>query len=333
MDRLLRSFAALTVVLALCGSQAANAQSPKALKKATLMLNWYPYGEHAAFYYGLQKGFFKDEGIDLTIQPGGGSAKTVQAVAAGQIQFGWADAPSVIKNVSAGASVKSIGVFLQTTPASIEYFATQNIHKPSDLKGKTVAVTPGDALFQTFPAFLAANKLSPDDVHQVNIDPAGKLAALIEGKVDTLIGFFNDQAPTIEQRSGKKVDVLKFADHGVNFYGTGVVVSDDLLKSDAPLAKAFMKATIRSWEEAEKHRADAVAAEETLAEKAPPKDVLAHQFDLTLSLLHTPGSKGKKPGINNAKDWQNTIDLFAKYSEIKNAGPPSAYWDGSIAGS
>ena len=71
MNRLLRALLALVVVVGLTGPAIGADQKP--LRKVTLMLNWYPYGEHAAFYYGLDKGFFKDAGIDLTIQPGGGS--------------------------------------------------------------------------------------------------------------------------------------------------------------------------------------------------------------------------------------------------------------------
>ncbi len=91
------------------------------------MLNWYPYGEHAGFYYGLEKGIFRDAGIDLTIQPGGGSTQTVQAVAAGKVDFGYADTPALLRTIAAGADVKSIGVFLQTTPAAVQFFADKNM--------------------------------------------------------------------------------------------------------------------------------------------------------------------------------------------------------------
>ena len=66
------------------------------------MLNWYPYGEHAAFYYGVQEGIFKKHGIDLTIKAGQGSTKTVQATGQGQMDFGWADTPAVLANVDKG---------------------------------------------------------------------------------------------------------------------------------------------------------------------------------------------------------------------------------------
>jgi NitT/TauT family transport system substrate-binding protein len=329
MNRLLRALLALVVVVGLTGPAIGADQKP--LRKVTLMLNWYPYGEHAAFYYGLDKGFFKDAGIDLTIQPGGGSGPTVQAVAAGKVDFGYADTPVLLRAISAGAEVKSIGVFLQTTPAAIQFFADKNIHSVADLKGKSVAGSPGDAAYETFVAVLEANKVPNDSVIRLNVDPAGKLTAVISGRADSLAGFYNDQSPTIEAKSGKKMEQIKYSDHGVNFFSTGMIASDAMLKKDTPLAKDFMHAAQRSWEEAIKHPADAVAAEVKLAENAPTKEVLTKQFDLTVPLLHTPRTKSLRPGVNDVKDWEATIATVAKYLSLKDPKKPEAYWDASIA--
>ncbi|HUR07938.1 MAG TPA: ABC transporter substrate-binding protein, partial [Nonomuraea sp.] len=112
---------ALLLIATACGSsggEKTTSSSGKQLDKVTLTLNWYPYGEHAPFYYGKSKGVFEKHGIDLTIQAGQGSQKTVQATGAGQTDFGWADTPALLGGVSQGVPVKSLGVFLQTTPAS-----------------------------------------------------------------------------------------------------------------------------------------------------------------------------------------------------------------------
>jgi NitT/TauT family transport system substrate-binding protein len=330
MFRLLRTFAALACALELIAPGAAGAQSHP-LQKATLMLNWYPYGEHAALYYGVEHGEFAKEGIDLTIQPGGGSNQTVQAVAQGQVTFGYADTPALIKNVAAGASVKSIGVILQTTAAAVEFFTDKNIKTVADLKGKTLAGSPGDAAYETVAAVLAANHVPDDAVQRVNVDPAGKLAALISGRVDTLAGFFNDQAPTIEARSGKSVSVLKFSDSGVSFLGTGMIVSDATLSGNPALCKAFMRAVQHAYADAAKDRAGAVAAEEKLATKPPDHDVLVKQFNETLTLLHTAETRTLPVGVDSSKDWQTTIGVLVKYLGLKNPAPPATYWDESIA--
>ena len=94
-----------------------------ALDKVTLMLNWYVYGEHAPFYYGKEKGYFKDAGIDLEIQEGRGSATVTQVVAAKTVQFGYVDVPTMMRAAVKGAPVIAVGVALQTNPMSVMGFA------------------------------------------------------------------------------------------------------------------------------------------------------------------------------------------------------------------
>jgi NitT/TauT family transport system substrate-binding protein len=329
MTRLPALAAALTLLLGAAACAPGTNDQPTAPgenKKVTLTLNWVPYGEHAPFYYGFDKGFYRAEGIDLTIKAGGGSGKTIQAVAQQQTDFGWADTPPLLKAITTGMKVKSVGVFLQKGPSSVEFLADKNITKITDLKGKTVGGTPGDAMYATFPALLKANGVDPAEVKVVNVDAAGKIAALAEGKVDAIQGFFHDQAPTIEAKTGKKVNHLLFADFGLNLLGTGLVVHDDTLAKDPELVKAFVRATQKSWAEAAKDIPGAAAAMEKLAENEPAKDVLIKQLTLCLPLVDTTA-----PGVNAETTWTETIDLMTKHAELKDAGAPSKYWSGTYA--
>ncbi|RKN47882.1 ABC transporter substrate-binding protein [Micromonospora endolithica] len=296
-------------------------------KTVTLTLNWVPYGEHAPFYYGLSKGYYAAEGIDLKIQPGNGSGNTIKQVAQKQTDFGWADSPVLVKSVASGMPVRSIGSYLEKGPASVEFFAEKNIKTPQDLKGKTVGGTPGDALYATFPAWLERNGLTKSDVKVVNVDAAGKIAALAEGKVDAIMGFFHDQAPTIENKTGKKVDVLLFADYGMNLLGTGLVANTQTLEKDPELARRFVRATQKSWTEAAKDTAGAVTAMAELAENEPPAEVLTKQLTLALPLIGTD----EAPGVNTEAQWGETVDLMSRYAELKDPGAPTAYWDASYA--
>ncbi len=319
--------AAALLVLAGCGDDAPSTSpgSQPDTKKVTLMLNWVPYGEHAPFYYGVKKNFYKDEGIELEIKPGNGSGTTIQQVAQNQVTFGWADTPPLLKGVGTGMKVKSLGVFLQKGPSSIESLAEKNISKPSDLKGKTVGGTPGDALYAVFPAWLKANNLTTDDVKVVNVDAAGKIAALSEGKVDAIMGFFHDQAPTVEAKTKKKVNALLYADSGLNMLGTGIVVNEATLNGDRDVAAKFVKATQKAWAEAAKDIPGAVSAMAEMAQNEPAEEVLTKQLTLCLPLLEGT------PGVNTEAKWSETIDLMSKYGDLKDAKSPSAYWDGSHA--
>jgi NitT/TauT family transport system substrate-binding protein len=319
---------ALALAAAACGGGASSSSSGTGTTKVTLTLNWVPYGEHAPFYYGLKKGFYSAEGIDLVLRNGTGSGNTIQAVAQQNTDFGWADTPPLLKGVGKGLKVKSVGVFLQKGPASIESLASKNITKPADLKGKTVAGTPGDALYATFPGFLKANGLSKDDVRVVDVDAAGKIPALTGGKVDAIMGFFNDQAPTIEAKTGQKVNYLLYADYGMNMLGTGLIVNNDTLKSKPDLVRRFVRATQKSWTEAAKDIDGATTAMAELAEQEPAKAVLDKQLKLAVSLLNLQAGN---PGVNTEAKWNETINLMSQFAGLQNAAAPGTYWDATYA--
>lgn len=321
------ALAAVLAVVSACGGGTGGGGETSGgdeLQQVTLTLNWVPYGEHAPFYYGVAKGIYEEEGIDLTIRSGSGSGTTVKLVASAETDFGWADTPALIHSVDTGMPVKSAGVFLQKGPASIEFFADKDIEEPADLEGMSVAGTPGDAMYQTFPAWLEANGVAVDAVDVVNVDPAGKIAALTAGRVDAIMGFFHDQAPTIEDKSGRTVDTLLYADWGMNLLGTGIVVNERTVQSDPELVQAFVRATQKAWTEAADNPADAAQIMAADAEQAPPEEVLVEQLEKTIGLLNLDAAPS--PGVNTARQWEETIGLLDKYADLEDAGDPATYW-------
>ncbi|WP_336715471.1 ABC transporter substrate-binding protein [Arthrobacter sp. USHLN218] len=321
--------ASIAVALSACGGNgnATSAGADGGSEDVTLMLNWYPYGEHAPFYYGVEEGIFEKHGIDLTIKAGQGSTKTVQAAGQGQVDFGWADTPAVLANVDKGVAVKSLGVFLQTTPSAVQVFVDSGISSTEDLKGKTIAVSAGDAPTTTFPAFLEAAGLAESDVKQQNLDAAGKMAAMMSGKVDGLIGFAHDQGPTIASKSGKEMTYLRYADAGINFYSNGLIASNDYLAENPDLAERMMAAVSESFESA---IADPEAAAKSMEGKdpqIPAQDVVLTQWNETIKLLHTDATEGKKPGVNDPADWEATIKTLSEAGLLKSAGDADKYFD------
>src|SRR5205085_10847174 len=129
---------------------AASATVALAQDAVSLRLNWYMGGLHVPFYYGKERGFYKEEGIDLTINEGRGSANTVQVVAAGSDTFGLADSSSVIATAAKGAEIKSVMSLLNSTGFSVVSLASAEIKTLKDLEGKQLDVSPGEPLGQLF---------------------------------------------------------------------------------------------------------------------------------------------------------------------------------------
>ncbi|WUI03593.1 ABC transporter substrate-binding protein [Spirillospora sp. NBC_00431] len=331
MKRMLTSSAAVVAGLAVvltsataCGDAAGARGGGKG--KVTLMLNFYPYGDHVPYYFGKKKGIFDKHGIDLKIVPGKGSNAVAQAVAAGKADFGVVDTAAVLTSVDAGVKVRSIGSFFQTSPSAVQFFSASAIAKPQDLKGKTVALTSGDPYAAVLPAFLKANGVPAGEVKTVNVQPAAKIAAVISGKADALVGFISDQGPTITEKAGKPTGYLLFSDWGVKALGAGLVASDKTLSTDTKLATSLWKATSESFAAAVKDPDAAVASMDGASPSLPSQKVLAEQWKRASRLLHTQRTGSAAPGVNDEADWNDTIKLFAGLGVIASAKPAATYW-------
>lgn len=324
--------AAILTLSACGGSSSENAPAADgSASPASLMLNWYPYGEHAPFYYGVQEGIFAEHGIDLTIDAGQGSTKTVQAIGSGQSDFGWADTPAVLSNIDKGVKVKSAGVFLQTTPSAVQVFADSGIENPQDLVGRTIAVSAGDAPTTTFPIYLEKVGVAEDQVTQQSLDAAGKMAAMMSGRVDGLIGFAHDQGPTIANKSGREVRYLRYSDAGLNFYSNGLIANESTIADNPELVQAMVDATSEAFAAAAENPEAAVDAMAGKDPQMPPREVLLQQWQQTIPLLTTPATTNQAPGNNAKEDWVTTITTLNGAGLLQEAKDPSAYWDSSFA--
>src|SRR6476660_1924887 len=292
--------------------------------KVTLMLNWYVYGEHAPFYYGKEKGYFKDAGIDLEIQEGRGSGTVTQVVAAKTVQFGYVDVPTMMRAAVKGAPVQAVGVALQTNPMSAMGFVEKNIRKPEDIKGKTVATTPGDSMSQIWPLFLKKAGLKESDFKTVSGDATTKLNAVINGQADLLLGYVMDQSMKLQDATHRDIYPIRFADYGVNMVSSGIIVQKDYLNAHPDVVKRFMRAATRSLEEAAKNPDAAVDAMLKANPKSGVKETALVGMKNTASLYKGPDNPKDRPLRVGAKNMDETLALLVEYGGLDKASAGKA---------
>jgi NitT/TauT family transport system substrate-binding protein len=303
------------LLLVLCATILAS--PAMAADKVTLMLNWYVYGEHAPFYYGKEKGIYAKEGIDLEIQEGRGSGTVTQVVAAKTMNFGYVDVPTMMRAAVKGAPVTSVGIALQTSPMSAMGFVEKNIKKPADIKGKTVATTPGDSMSQIWPLFLKKTGLKEGDFKIVSGDATTKLNAVINGQADLLLGYVMDQSMKIKDATGKDVFPIKFADYGINLVSSGIIVNKDYLKENEALVRRFMAATVKSIEEASKHPKEAAQSILNANPKGGKIETLTQGFELTIPLYKDPTGKSKQPMRVSDENMKETVGVMVEYGGLE----------------
>lgn len=303
----------IAAVLLLLAAACAQAQDAVSLR-----LNWYLGGLHVPFYYGKEMGFFKQEGIDLTINEGRGSANTVQVVAAGSDTFGMADSSSLITTAAKGADVKSVMSLLNSTGFAVVSLAATGIKTPKDLEGKTLAVSPGDPLGQLFRALAAHNKLDINSIKFVQVDPAAKVVTVLEKRADALLGGVDDQFFLIKYK-GVEPAALRYADHGANIVGMTIMTTGNLIKTKPDLVRRFVRASVRSWDAARKNPGAAV----DVAMKVKPdlnRQSTLDQMLVDFDLLDSANSKGKI-GLGAKGDWDQTLSLLKQYRDLDTKEP------------
>jgi len=308
---------AVLVSLAMAGEAMAG-------EKVTFRMNWYWGGIHAPFALAKERGHFERAGIDVEILEGKGSATTVQLVGNKSDMFGWADGVTLALNASKGVPVKSIAMIVNILPYAVVALEEKNIRTAKDLEGKSLAITPGDGLTQTWPAVVAANNLNADKINLVHMDARAKVPAVTERRVDALLGGADDQALAIEAL-GFKTRSIKFADMGVTSVGFGILTHADLIKEKPDLVRRVVAASIKGWEDALKDPDAAVAALKKIAPLADAA-VVKRQLEVDLGFLFSQNNPQKRIGYGPPQDWDMTYDLLKKYRGMVTDVPVTAFY-------
>jgi NitT/TauT family transport system substrate-binding protein len=292
-----------------------RARAAGALKPVALTLDWLYQGPNAGFMLAKDKGFYSDAGLDVAITSGKGSASTAQLVAAKATQIGFADGFVVGNGVSKGMGIKTVASIFRRNPAAIMVLGDSPIKTPKDLAGKTVAITATSAVFQQWGAMVKYAGIDASNIQMVNIDPAGIGPALISGKVDAIGGYVGSYIPSVEIRSKKEVRAFWMADYGVGVVSNGIIVHQDLLKSDADLVRAFVPATIKGFLYGRQHPEEAVAAVNRYLETADPA-ITKRELEISWKTWVTTNTKGKPLGFGSEADWAATVEVLKQYGGV-----------------
>jgi NitT/TauT family transport system substrate-binding protein len=299
-----------------------RARAAGPLKQVTMTLDWLYQGPNAGFMLAHEKGFYEDAGLDVSIAAGKGSASTAQLIASKASQIGFSDGYVVANGDSKGMSIRTVGSIFRRNPGAIMLFADSPIKTPKDLEGKTIAISAGSAVTQQFPAFCKGTGVDPSKVQIVNIDPAGIGPAIINGQVDAIGGYVSSYVPTLEIRGKKEVRIFWFSDAGVTAVSNGIIVHNDLLKSDVDLVRALVPATLKGFLYGRQHPDEAAAAVKKYQETVDLA-ITRRELEISWKLWLTPNTMGKPLGWSSDEDWKTTIEVLHQYGGVTAPIEPS----------
>ena len=239
---------ALIPALALCASLAAalpaNAQT--AVRYAS---DWKWEGPSAPFLLALERGYYKEEGLDVTMDTGQGSRESIPRVASGTYQIGFGDFNSLVRfrDQNPDIGVRAVLMVYNNPAFAIVGRRSLGVETPKDLEGRKLGAPAPDAAWAQWNAFVDATGVDAGAVTVENIGFPVREPMLARGEVDAVAGFsfsvfLNLKAAGVTEDD---INVMLMADHGVEMYGNAVFVNPDWAAANPDAVRGFIRATLR----------------------------------------------------------------------------------------
>src|SRR5215216_7529394 len=233
-------FAALATVIA--------AVSAQQLTPIKFSLDFKFEGPSAPFLVAIDKGYFKAEGLDVTIDSAAGSLEPITRVASGTYDMGFVDINSLIKfrDANPGTPIKAVYMVYNKPPFSIVGRKSRGVSSPKDLEGKKLGAPPPDGAYAQWPIFTQANGIDASKVTIVNVGFPVREPMLASGEVDAITGFSFSSYINLKDRGvpANDITVLLMADYGVNLYGNTIMVNPKFAAEKPEAVKAFLRAFV-----------------------------------------------------------------------------------------
>jgi NitT/TauT family transport system substrate-binding protein len=280
----------------------------RAADQVTLLLNWFQLADHSPFYLAKKKGYFDEEGIDLTIVRGQGSGDTATKIELEQAEFGISDAPTVITAISKGADLLIVGMVYDKAANNVFFYKDAGIDEVKDLAGKAIAAPPGDSHRFLWPAIAKLHGVDPESVKLVNVKPEGKQAIVAARQADGAFDLYTSYPIWQKVLGEDQVGNLLFADHGLSLYGHSYIVNKKLADENPELIRRFLRATYKGWRDTYSEREAAIDA---MMAEVPgiDRDAYLASLDYVLDLVITERSREHGLGWILPDLMQQTIDI------------------------
>ena len=299
------------------------------LHKFRFNLGWKVEATAAGFLLAQQRGYYKDAGVDVTIDTGNGSAAAISLVGSGAYDCASADLATMIEfNVNnPQAKLAAVAIQYDLNPNAILVRKDGPIKKPADLAGKAILGQPFNASRKLFPAFAKAQGFDPSGVKWENVAPDIGDTRFVKGDFDASAYFYFTGLLNLKARGmgPEQITMFRFSDYGMKSYGNGLVANAKSLEQ-AEAMKGFVKATTRGWIDAiadPRAGAAAVKAREPLANEEIEFERLKLIVD---GSMKTAGTRSHGWGAATPERLQATIAETVDAFGLKSTPAVTDIW-------
>jgi NitT/TauT family transport system substrate-binding protein len=314
--------------LVLAAASAFSLNPASAQQAIKFSLDFKFEGPAAPFVVAIDKGYFKAEGLDVTIDTAGGSLEPINRVASGTYDMGFGDINSLIKfrDANPGTPIKAVFMVYNKPPFSIVGRKSRGVAAPKDLEGKKLGAPPPDGAYAQWPIFTQANGIDASKVTIVSVGFPVREPMLASGEVDAITGFSFSSYINLKDRGvpANDITVLLMADYGVNLYGNTIMVNPKFAAEKPEAVKGFIRAFIKGLNETVRNPTSAVESvlkRNDVAKKETELERL--QIALKDNILTAEVKKNGFGGVDEER-MEKSIDQIALTYTFKNAKPKAA---------
>lgn len=293
----------ITLVLTLLGSSVLMAG-----EKLSLMLDWFPNVDHLPIYVAQEKGYFSDQGIEVSIISPSETSDALKLAASGNMDLAVSYQPQTIIAADNGLPIKVVAPLVVHPLTTLLFLEGKGIKNPSDLSHKKIGYTVPGLMDVLLEAFAVINKIQGYTPVNVGFTI---LPALVSNKVDAVMGPFKTYETVGMAQQGYKAQFFELEKWGIPDYEELIFVCGEKTLMEKPAAvKGFVKAIEKAFAYTKAHPEDALATYLAAVPQADKK-IETQAFELTRPYFAV------KTGHNLAK-WQAFADFALEYNLIKN---------------
>lgn len=331
LARLLRPLAALAAaaVIVTAAGTASEAADPVKLK---FRLNYVPSGSHSPFFLAVQKGWYKDAGLDVEIEDGRGSAQTISLVAAGQSDIGYTDLSAATIAMTKDIPVKAIGILIRTSGQGVIVHHGADLTKPEDFRGKQVVYNNAGAAEQAlFRGFMATAGMKDGDFTLLGVDSASKEAAILSQQGDAAVAPLPYLMALLEGK--REFTHVKFSDFGLHLLDIGLVANNDILAKNPEAIRAFLAVSSKAYTYAlDGNLEESVDAMIAMRPDAKiNRDQAIGYLRYNEPLMQSPSTQGKPHLYMSAQNWEDMVANLEKVGMIPAGVNPLDLYDATLA--
>ncbi len=247
-NRIASIFLALIIIFSF--TACSGKKQPGTLEKVTFVLDWTPNTNHTGIYLAKEKGFYKDNGLDVEIiQPQEGSSDTI--VAAGKAQFGISYQEGVTFARAAGVPLVSIAAVIQHNTSGFASLKDKNILSPKDFEGKIYGGWGSEIEEATIKYLMDQAGADYSKVKIMTTGDADFFQASATGQID-FAWIFEGWAGIEAKQKGMELNYVDLGKEApvFDYYTPVIIANEDTIKNNKKLVEAFMEATIKGYESA-----------------------------------------------------------------------------------